>query len=47
VIEAPERVQNHAHAVRTLSDTSYLVYVLIQMFKFATALLTKRWPELG
>lgn len=43
ITEAPK---SHAHASDALDDGPYIAYVMIQMFKFGTALLVKRWPSL-
>lgn len=46
VIEAPPRIQSHAHAAQTLDDTRYLVYCLVSAAKHLVSLMCKRWPEL-
>lgn len=42
----PVTIKNHAHAAKTLGDTPYLAYVLVQSFKLFIALVGRRWPEL-
>jgi hypothetical protein len=42
-----ERPKNDAHAAKTLSDGAYLAYALCQAMKLLSALLRKRWPEIG
>lgn len=44
-VQAPERIQSHAHAAQTLSDVGYLAYIIAQAAKLTLALLAKRWPE--
>lgn len=39
-------IRSHDHALKTLDDTPYLAYVLVQMFKFGTSLIVKRWEQL-
>jgi len=41
-----EPIRSHDHALKTLGDTPYLAYTLVQTAKFLTALLVKRWPNL-
>lgn len=45
-VQAPERIQSHAHAAQTLDDTRYLVYCLVSAAKHFVSLMCKRWPEL-
>lgn len=44
---AIERPRNDAHAVQTLSDGAFLAYALVQAMKLLSALIRKRWPEVG
>lgn len=41
-----EPIRSHDHALKTLDDGPYLAYVLVQMFKFGTSLIVKRWVQL-
>jgi hypothetical protein len=41
-----EPIRSHDHALKTLDDGPYLAYVLVQMFKFGTSLIVKRWAHL-
>jgi len=41
-----EPIRSHDHALKTLDDAPYLAYVLLQMFKFGSALIIKRWVNL-
>lgn len=38
-----EPIRSHDHALKTLDDGPYIAYVLVQMFKFGTSLIVKRW----
>jgi len=41
-----EPIRSHDHALKTLDDGPYLAYVLLQMFKFGSSLIVKRWVNL-
>lgn len=45
-VQAPPRIQSHAHAAQTLSETSFLAYCLVAAAKHFITLACKRWPEL-
>lgn len=40
------RPRSHKDAVEQLSETPYLVYVLVQCAKLFLSLIAKRWPDL-
>lgn len=47
VTEPRHRPTSHADAVRSLDDSRFVAYALVQGFKLVISLICKRWPELG
>ncbi len=45
-VSAPDRIQSHAHAEKTLADAPYLAYCLVQACKLFVSLVGRRWGEL-
>lgn len=39
------RPENHAQAAKTLGETSYLAWSLVQSCKLFIKLVERRWPE--